>query len=310
MGEFLQRTARLDEMLATLAGKLNSNEAFNPDRGFQVDVVFVSMPGPGSGRHKKTLNAGRLCLDRVNKKKKCIIPIRNRDTLCCARAIVTMRAHCHKDQGVDELLQWDSLKKGYPVQQRQAQALHQQAGVAEGPCGLPELRQFQQVLGPQYQLLMMTRMKPFFLMFKGPAAPHQIRLLKSNDHFDGCTSFPRLSTAPIIAWTVNGGSTPTIGPITLVKGDVAPRVDVLIVRSMCVAPAPPSIAVCVTASFTVVYVNVIMKSASNVNPSKRVSSVKPNTRSSATNVTGAGTPNAPCVRNGYPSRTISVTFSP
>ena len=53
VGEFLQHTARLDEMLATLAGKLNSNEAFNPDRGFQVDVVFVSMPGPGSGHRKK-----------------------------------------------------------------------------------------------------------------------------------------------------------------------------------------------------------------------------------------------------------------
>ena len=66
--EFLQRTARLDEMLATLVGKLNSNEAFNPDRGFQVDVVFVSMPGPGSGRHKQR-NAGRLCLDRDNNKK-------------------------------------------------------------------------------------------------------------------------------------------------------------------------------------------------------------------------------------------------
>ena len=101
-----------------------------------------------------------------------------------------MRAHCHKDQGVDELCQWDSLKKGYPVQQRQAQELHREAGVAEGPCGLPELRQFQQALGSQYQLLVMTRMKPFFLMFKGPAAPYQIRLLKSNDHFDGCTSFP------------------------------------------------------------------------------------------------------------------------
>ena len=57
-GEFLQRTARLDEMLATLAGKLNSNVSFNPDRGFQVDVVFVSMPGPGSGRGKK-YNPGR-----------------------------------------------------------------------------------------------------------------------------------------------------------------------------------------------------------------------------------------------------------
>ena len=49
VGEFLQLTARLDETLATLAGKLNSNESFNPDRGFQVDVMFVSMPGPGSG---------------------------------------------------------------------------------------------------------------------------------------------------------------------------------------------------------------------------------------------------------------------
>ena len=29
-----------------------------------------------------------------------------------------------------------------------------------------------------------------FFIFKGPAAPHQIRLLKSNDHFDGWTSFP------------------------------------------------------------------------------------------------------------------------
>ena len=49
VGAFLQLTARLDETLATLAGKLNSNESFNPDRGFQVDVMFVSMPGPGSG---------------------------------------------------------------------------------------------------------------------------------------------------------------------------------------------------------------------------------------------------------------------
>ena len=101
VGEFLQRTARLDEMLATLAGKLNSNEAFNPDRGSQVDVVFVSMPGPGSGYRKKKHNPGRRCLDRENKKKRCIVPIKNRDAVCCAPAIVTMRAHGHKDQGED-----------------------------------------------------------------------------------------------------------------------------------------------------------------------------------------------------------------
>ena len=100
-----------------------------------------------------------------------------------------MRAYCHKDQGVDRFRQWDNLKRGLPVQQRQAHELHCEAGVVEGPCGLEELRQFQQALGSQYQLLVMTRLKPFFLIFKGPAAPHQIRLLKSNHHFDGCTSF-------------------------------------------------------------------------------------------------------------------------
>ena len=187
--EFLQRTQRLNEMLAKLSAKLNSNEAFNPDHGFQVDVVIVSMPGPGTG-HRKKHNPGRLCLDRENKKKRCIVTVKNTDQLCCARAIVTMRAYCHKEDGVDALRLWDSLKKGYPVQQRQAQELHREARVVEGPCGIEELRQFQQALGAEYQLLVMTRLKPFFLIFKGPDAPHQIRLLKSNDHFDGLTSFP------------------------------------------------------------------------------------------------------------------------
>ena len=188
VGEFLQRTARLDEMLGKLAGKLNSNQTFSPKEGFQVDVVIVAMPGLGSG-HRKKHNPGRLCLDKENKKKRCIVTVKNTDQLCCARAITTMRAYCHKEDGVDAHRQWENLKRGYPVQQQQAQELHQQARVAEGPCGLEELRQFQQALGCDYQLLVMTRMEPFFLFFKGPDAPNQIRLLKANNHFDGCTSF-------------------------------------------------------------------------------------------------------------------------
>ena len=187
--EFLQRTARLDEMLATLAGKLNSNEAFNPDRGFHVDVVFVSMPDPGTG-HSKKHNPGRMCLNRENKRKKCIITIKNTDQICCARALVTMKAHCHREEGMDGFRNWQNLKRGLPVQEQQAKQLHQQAGVPEGPCGVKELHQFQRALGPSYQLLVMLRKKPFDLIFKGPDAPHQIRLLKSNNHFDGLTSFP------------------------------------------------------------------------------------------------------------------------
>ena len=122
--------------------------------------------------------------------------------------------------------------------------------------------------------------------------------------------FLLLSTDPIIAWTVNGVSTPTTEAIIPVKGDDAVLAVDLIVRIMCAVPGLLIIAPYVIASFMVGIVNVIMWSASNVNRSKLVSSVRPNTRSSLTDVTSAGTPNAPCVRNGCPSRTTSVTFNP
>ena len=66
--EFLNRTARIDELLHRLSSKLNSNESFNPGEGFSVEVVFVKMPGKGKGRQKN--NPGQRCLDRENKKKK------------------------------------------------------------------------------------------------------------------------------------------------------------------------------------------------------------------------------------------------
>ena len=188
VGEFIQRTVRIDELLAKLAGKLNSNESFNPSEGFHVDVVIVAMPGRGSGRGKNR-KVGQQCLDRVNKKKKCIIPIKNDDQLCCARAIVTMKAHCHRQEGVDEHRNWENLKSGQPVQEKLAKELHQQAGVPEGPCGIKELQQFQQALGSDYQLCVITRIHPFLPIFNGPVADKKILLLKGNQHFDGCTSF-------------------------------------------------------------------------------------------------------------------------
>ena len=101
-----------------------------------------------------------------------------------------MRAHCHRQEGVDGHRNWENTKRGLPIQQRLARELHEQAGVPEGPCGIQQLKQFQEALGPEYQLVVMTRIKPFFLIFKGPDAPHKIRLLKSNNHYDGVTSFP------------------------------------------------------------------------------------------------------------------------
>ena len=144
-----------------------------------------------------------------------------------------MQAYCHKDEGVDGFCDWDNLKHGRPVQQRQAQAVHQQATVAEGPCGIPELRQFQQALGSQCQLLVMTRMKPFFLIFKGLAAPHQIHLLKSNHHFDCCTSFPAFVNRSCYCVDCERGSTPMTETMMLVKGNAVLPAGASIVRITC-----------------------------------------------------------------------------
>ena len=145
VGEFMNRGTYLDELLDTLAGKLNSNEEFHPDRGFQVDVIIVRMPATGSGCGRKRDVGFRAC-EKDSKRKRSIIQIKNKD-LCCARAIVTMRAHCHRnDPGHMPWNTWKTLRDGYPRQGVMARDLHRLAGVPEGPCGLRELEAFQRYL--------------------------------------------------------------------------------------------------------------------------------------------------------------------
>ena len=190
VGDFLRRGRYIDELLDTLAGKLNSNEEFHPDRGLQIDVVLIRMPTPGSRPRK--WNVGERAFEKDSKRKRSIMPITNRDQLCCARAIVTMRAHCHRnDPGHMPRNNWENLRDGRPRQGLMARQLHQAAGVPEGPCGLPELKKFQRYLStldPPYQLKVLSRQHPFFLFFRGPDAPHTIVLLKSEHHYEGCTT--------------------------------------------------------------------------------------------------------------------------
>ena len=189
VGAFLERSTYLDELLDRLAGKLNSNEAFDPQRGFQLDVIIIRMPTSGSSNGKR-LTVGRRAMEKDSQNKQSIIPIRNSDDLCCARAIVTMRAWCHRnDPGHMARSNWETMKRGRPRQTTQARDLHRQAGVPEGPCGLEELEKFQRFLSPNYQLKVLSRSTPFFMIYRGPEAPHKIMLLKGNDHYEGCTTF-------------------------------------------------------------------------------------------------------------------------
>lgn len=80
------------------------------------------------------------------------------------------------------------LKNGRTQQKLCAQELHQKAGVPEGPCGIPELNKFQQIL-TGYQIKVMSVDKPHMIAFAGPEAPKKILLVKVDDHHHGCNLF-------------------------------------------------------------------------------------------------------------------------
>ena len=185
--EFREGSARLDTYLQALAGKLNSNEEFAPDESFTMEMTFIHTPGPGSG-HGNRYKASNASILGITKKSTVII--KNDDALCCARAIMTMKAYV--DAGNDSRdRDYQNLIKGHPVQERRAKELHRLAGVPEGPCGIPELEKFQAVL-PHYQIKVISRTTPYQVIFVGtPSQPVAkiIRIVKTHDHYDGCNSF-------------------------------------------------------------------------------------------------------------------------
>ena len=82
-------------------------------------------PGPGS-EHGKQYKPSCAAVRRIV--KRACITIENRNEVCCARAIVTMKALADAN-GDTEGRHYKNLKDAYPVQQREAEALHRLAGV-------------------------------------------------------------------------------------------------------------------------------------------------------------------------------------
>ena len=89
VSEFEEGSERLDTYLQALTQKLNSNQDFSPDDSFTKETTFIHTPGPGSGNEKKQ-RPGREAVETLLARKKSVVVIKNRDQLCCARAIVTM----------------------------------------------------------------------------------------------------------------------------------------------------------------------------------------------------------------------------
>ena len=183
--EFREGSDRLDTYLQSLGDKLNSNQDLDADDDtFTVELTLVRTPGPG-GTNPRANKLGRYGIERVLRNKKSIIVIKNEDQLCCARAIVTMKALA---DGGRRNPDYEDLRRGRNQQTIRARELHLRAGVPEGPCDIPELQKFQDFL-TDYQIKVLAVDKPHMIVFAGPPASKQILLVKVDDHYHGCNSF-------------------------------------------------------------------------------------------------------------------------
>ena len=108
--EFRKGSQGKRSYMQTLAERLNSGERFGNNSDFQAELTFIRIPPSGEG-HGKERSLGRRNVDTFFNIKRSLVRINSYDTLCCARAIVTVKARLHKDDGVDEMRQYENLRR-------------------------------------------------------------------------------------------------------------------------------------------------------------------------------------------------------
>lgn len=170
-----------------LEKQLNSAEDLDATEGeFYVEMMFIKNSGCGGKNGGKKGNPGRMSYEKLQ--RGCIIQIKNKDELCCARAIVTLKTRVDKDP------EYRNIMQGCGVQGFYAGKLHHKAGVAEGLCGRDELKKFQEFLGADYQVIVFEGLGGT-IVFKDKQydqATNVLTLLKVENHYHAVTRTPAL----------------------------------------------------------------------------------------------------------------------
>ena len=166
-----------ERVLGEIEKVLQSFEEIQINSPMQINIIHVVLPNGGARLRKK--RAVKVTESLV--KKKSVIIIKNKDNLCCARAIVVAKAKLDSDPN------WNSMRQGLSIQAKKAIELHEQSGVPRGTCGIPEIKKFQEVL-PGYQIVLISKEHLNGIIYKGPEAPKKIYLYYYDNHFGVITT--------------------------------------------------------------------------------------------------------------------------
>ena len=164
---------------------IQSNQEFRLNDTVTIDINHVKSP-QGSGKSK--LKRTTLNIRDHLKEKKSIIRINNKDDFCLARALAVSIAKIENDPRYAQI-----IKSDRPVQLERALDLHQAANVPLGPCGIDEVKLFQQYLS-NYQIIIVSGAHNNSIIYppKPPGTDEKpiISLYFHNNHFDVITTLP------------------------------------------------------------------------------------------------------------------------
>ena len=206
-------------MLGHIANVLNSGEFISSDRSFSASMTLIRRDVKGGKR--AGYKPGSKIWEEVVKELRCVHEIKNKDELCCGRAIVVMREYAKKKAAEKNCYENVRQNRGKKTQQlKEAKKLYKEAGVPEGSCGYEEIEKFQEYLGPKgYQLIVVDPVRGG-VIFTGEAykfAPKVIQLVKTyyedsdgetKAHYDGVYSIAAvMNRCKFCRYCCNGYST-------------------------------------------------------------------------------------------------------
>ena len=175
-----------EKVLSQVEKVVQSNEEFRLNDTVTVDIIHVeTVQGSGKSKVKRGITDIREYL----KKKRSVITINNKDDFCLARALAVSIARIEKDPKYNKIRDsrwYNQLDK--------ALDLHQAANVPLQPCGLNEVKLFQQYL-TNYQIIIVSGDHNNSIIYPpqppvNPDPEKSIYLYFHSNHFDVITTLP------------------------------------------------------------------------------------------------------------------------
>ena len=178
--------------LITISGSISANDLINelvnfveykevPLSEVKIEIQSIKIPR----------GMGRLHVMNSNlKQKNSVITIKNDDSICLARAIVTAVANINKTQWTKTQLK-DGFNKSRKLQKKMAEKLHEEAGVEINEFGstLEDVTKFANYLQIQINIVDAEYFNELILTTeKADVNSQMIYLYKNKNHFDVITS--------------------------------------------------------------------------------------------------------------------------